>query len=83
MRDHAAHGLGKAVTLRDVARLAGVSTMTVSNVIHDRKNVRDATRRVVLAAVDNLGYLPNVAARELAGALPTRIPGQTGDDGLG
>lgn len=54
-----------ATTLRDVARRAGVSIKTVSNVVHEREYVRDSTRAVVRAAIDELGYQPNLSARSL------------------
>ena len=46
-------------TLDDVARHAGVSSMTVSRVINNAAVVREATRRLVHAAIDELGYMPN------------------------
>jgi len=64
---------GSAPTISDVARLAGVSPMTVSRVINGEPNVRPATREVVNAAISTLRYAPNPAARSLAGAGPTRI----------
>ncbi|MFC7624431.1 LacI family DNA-binding transcriptional regulator [Microlunatus sp. GCM10028923] len=53
------------VTQRDVARRAGVSVRTVSNVINDFAWVADETRARVQAAVDELGYRPNLLARGL------------------
>lgn len=53
------------VTMIDVAQAAGVSAMTVSNVVNGRPNVRDETRRRVLDAIDRLGYRMNVAAQSL------------------
>ena len=53
------------VTMADVARSAGVSTMTVSNVINGRPRVGAATRERVLAAISDLGYQVNLAARNL------------------
>lgn len=53
------------VTMSDVARAAGVSTMTVSNVLNHYPHVRPETRERVLRAVDDLGYRVNVAARNL------------------
>ena len=53
------------VTMADVARSAGVSTMTVSNVINGRPRVGAATRERVLAAISDLGYQVNLAARHL------------------
>ena len=54
-----------SVTLRDVARLAGVSAMTVSRVINDQPRVKEETRRRVEAAIAELGYVPNGLARGL------------------
>jgi LacI family transcriptional regulator len=55
-----------------VAVRAGVSPMSVSNVINGR-TVRPATREAVLRAIEELDYTPNVAARALASATITRI----------
>jgi len=55
-----------SVTRDDVARRAGVSTATVSYVINNSRSVGEATRRRVLAAVEELGYEPNIVARSLA-----------------
>ncbi len=52
-------------TMHDVARRAGVSVMTVSNVINERPHVRAATRERVRAAIDELGYAVNATARSL------------------
>lgn len=62
-------------TIQDVAEAAGVSAMTVSNVINDRPHVRPATREKVLAAMARLDYRVNVAARNLR-------KGRTGTIGL-
>lgn len=53
------------VTMQDVAKAAGVSTMTVSNVLNNYPHIRDETRDRVLRAIDELGYRVNVAARNL------------------
>ncbi|MDX3005490.1 LacI family DNA-binding transcriptional regulator [Kribbella solani] len=53
------------VTMADVARSAGVSTMTVSNVINGRPRVGAETKERVLAAIGELGYQVNLAARHL------------------
>ncbi|MFY2822892.1 LacI family DNA-binding transcriptional regulator [Ruegeria sp. MALMAid1280] len=58
--------LRSAPTLDDVARLAGVSTATVSRCLNDPDRVVEATRQRVLSAVDRLGYTPNFAARVMA-----------------
>jgi LacI family transcriptional regulator len=52
-------------TLRDVAILAGVSTKTVSRVVNHQNEISEATRQRVQAAIDQLGYRPNVLARSL------------------
>ncbi|MDF2639870.1 MAG: LacI family transcription regulator [Novosphingobium lindaniclasticum] len=57
----------------DVARLAGVSPMTVSRVINKGANVREETRRKVEAAIAELNYAPSNAARILAGGEDLRI----------
>ena len=51
--------------MADVAKLAGVSHQTVSRVINDSPQVRDATRERVLVAMQELDYRPNSAARAL------------------
>ena len=51
--------------MADVARLAGVSHQTVSRVLNGHPNVRPQTREDVLAAIRELGYRPNAAARTL------------------
>lgn len=58
----------RAPNIRDVARLAGVSYQTVSRVLNDSPNARDSTRQRVRAAIDELGYRPNQAARTLVTA---------------
>ena len=54
-----------AATLHDVARLAGVSIKTVSNVVNEFPHVRPTTREKVLRAIDEIGYKPNISARNL------------------
>jgi len=53
------------VTIRDVARLSGVSPMTVSRVINESERVRPDTRRRVEEAIAELGYVPSRLARGL------------------
>jgi len=53
------------VTLHDVARRAGVSIKTVSNVVNNYPHVRPETRSRVQEAIDELQYQPNLAARNL------------------
>jgi DNA-binding LacI/PurR family transcriptional regulator len=58
----------RPASILDVAAAAGVSYQTVSRVINDHPNVRPATRELVLAAIEQLGFHPNRAARALRGA---------------
>ncbi|RMF78940.1 MAG: LacI family transcriptional regulator [Chloroflexi bacterium] len=53
-------------TLHDVAKRAGVSTATVSKVLSNTPYFTDTTRDKVMAAVEELGYTPNLAARALS-----------------
>ncbi|RBW58784.1 LacI family DNA-binding transcriptional regulator [Ruegeria sp. A3M17] len=55
-----------APTLDDVAKMADVSTATVSRCLNSPDRVVEATRKRVLSAVDALGYTPNFAARVMA-----------------
>ncbi len=55
-------------TLKDVARLAGVSQATVSRVVNGAENVATATRYKVLDIVSKLRYCPNAHAVELGRA---------------
>lgn len=52
-------------TMKDVAKLAGVSTSTVSRTLTNRIFVEEETRQRVLWAVEQLGYRPNMMARGL------------------
>ncbi len=64
---------GSGATVDDVARRAGVSAMTVSRVVNGGAGVAPATRSRVGQAIAALGYVPNSAARSLAGAHQVRI----------
>ncbi len=57
----------KAVTVADVARLAGVSSMTVSKALNGRDRISEHTRARVIEAAGQLGYVANAAARSLRG----------------
>ncbi len=53
-------------TIKDVARLAGVSVATVSRVINNSPKASEGSRTAVLAAMEQLQYHPNANARALA-----------------
>jgi LacI family transcriptional regulator len=55
-----------AVTLKDIAERAGVTTATVSMVINNKPNISEATKKKVLAIASELNYYPNIIARGLA-----------------
>ena len=65
--------VGDGPTIADVARAAGVSPMTVSRVVNRASHVLPATRSKVEQAIAELGYVPNAAARSLAGRRHCRI----------
>lgn len=52
-------------SIRDVARLAGVSVATVSHVVNSTRFVAEKTRLKVQTAIDELQYSPNIVARQL------------------
>jgi transcriptional regulator with XRE-family HTH domain len=55
----------EAVTIKEVAERAGVSTATVSYVVNGTRQVRPETRRRVIAAVRDLRYTPTAGGRRL------------------
>lgn len=73
--------LRRQPTMRDVARVAGVSQRTVSNVVNDYQHVTPETRAKVRAAIAELGYRPNVAAQRLregrTGIIALAVPSLT------
>ena len=56
---------GRPPSIRDVARMAGVSHQTVSRVLNDHPSIRPETRERVLQVMSELRYTPNRAARML------------------
>ena len=63
----------KTVNIREVARQAGVSVATVSNFLNRPEIVAPATRDRVRAVIDDLGYRPNQAARQLSNGYGTAV----------
>ncbi len=63
----------RPASIRDVAAAAGVSYQTVSRVINGHPSVRRSTREVVQAAIEDLGFRPNRAARVLRGGLARSV----------
>ncbi len=55
----------KRPTIKEVAKVAGVSTQTVSRVINERPDVAPETRERILTTIDELGYQPSALARSL------------------
>jgi LacI family transcriptional regulator len=65
MSDTSQHPRSRAPTIIDVAKRAGTSKSTVSNVLQGKEHVESSTRARVLEAIEELGYRTNVAARHL------------------
>lgn len=61
------------VTIKDVARVAGVSIATVSRVLNDNHKVGDACRARVKKVIKELGYQPNANAQALVSKTPSNI----------
>jgi len=55
------------LTIRDIARLAGVSTATVSRVLNNKPDVDPATRERIMSIVNEQRYVPSATASSLAG----------------
>ena len=54
-------------TIQDVAKMAGVTTGTVSRAFNNYQDIRPETRKRIREAAEELGYRPNISARNLAG----------------
>nr|WP_237506674.1 LacI family DNA-binding transcriptional regulator [Streptomyces sp. SID8380] len=64
---------GHKVTIKDVARLAGVSPSAVTLAVHDKPGVSAKTRERILQAARDLGWSPNQAAQSLSGQAPHTV----------
>ncbi|MEH0423032.1 LacI family DNA-binding transcriptional regulator [Streptomyces sp. B21-083] len=72
----------RTVSIRDVAKEAGVSHQTVSRVVNGHPKVRESTRARVLRVIAELGYTPNRMARALAGGAVRSVTVLTSDTSL-
>ncbi|KXT75449.1 LacI family DNA-binding transcriptional regulator [Streptococcus sp. DD12] len=61
------------VTIKDVAKRAGVNPSTVSRSLKDSKSISEKTKAKVRQAMEDLGYVPNVAASQLASGLTQSV----------
>ncbi len=59
--------MAEKLTIMDIARLAGVSTATVSRVLNQKQDVDPKTRERILRIMEEQGFVPNIAASGLAG----------------
>ena len=55
----------RQTTLQDLADVVGLTANTVSRALNDRSGVRPATRALIKAEAERLGYVPNIHARSL------------------
>ncbi|SJZ65213.1 transcriptional regulator, LacI family [Pilibacter termitis] len=61
------------VTIKDIAKKVGVAPSTVSRVIQDNSSISEETKVRVRQAMEELGYVPNVAARNLVRGLTNAV----------
>ncbi len=66
MKGQQERGMGKKMTINDVAEALGVSVSTVSRAISGKGRIGEATRRRVLDFIEEIGYHPNGIAKSLA-----------------
>ena len=75
------NGIGERVTLANVAEIAGVSAITVSRALRNPEIVSQEVRERILKVVDEIGYVPDMAARSLAsrdsGLITVLVPSMT------
>jgi LacI family transcriptional regulator len=63
----------KVITIKDVAKEAGVSISTVSRAFNNYADINENTRKNILQIAEELGYSPNIVARSLSGAKSFRL----------
>jgi DNA-binding LacI/PurR family transcriptional regulator len=56
----------QAVTIKDVAKVLGISTSTISRALNDSNEIHSATKKIILEKINELGYQPNLIAKSLA-----------------
>ena len=61
------------IGIKDIAKQAGVSVSTVSNVLNNKKNVGEETKQRILKICEELSYQPNVAGKALKSGRPNTI----------
>src|SRR5690348_1306022 len=66
-KTYGSRGMSEKLTIRDIARLAGVSTATVSRVLNQKPDVDPETRERVMGVVNAHHYVPSTTASSLAG----------------
>lgn len=59
------------VSMKDIAKLCGVSVATVSKALNDYSDVGEATKERIRAVAEEQGYFPNSSARALKTTVPT------------
>lgn len=62
-----------SITVKDVAKKAGVATSTVSRVINDHPSISEDTKKKVRKVMKELGYVPNMTARNLGKQISSAI----------
>lgn len=63
----------KTITIRDVAKKAGVSVSTVSRAFNNYGDISESTRETIMKIADELGYKPNIVAKSLSSAKHYRL----------
>lgn len=55
----------KSITIKEIAKIVGISPMTVSRAINDHKYVKEETKKKIFKAINEHGYVPNIVAQSL------------------
>ncbi len=54
-----------SITIKDIAKVAGVSYSTVSKALNNSPLVKEVTKRKIIQVAEEMGYEPNLAAKQL------------------